>query len=466
MIRFACSNCSRVISVDEKYSGRKGKCPKCGGVVVVPESSTIIAFACRSCGHKIRIPEKHAGKKGKCPKCQSPVVIPPIEKPPSETAETFNFACPMCEQIVQVAETSRGQTIECPACGSYVETSPDDVGDESDAAVPRGADEEESEEEYEETEGVDRRLIMTICAVAGAVIVGLILLAVVVRLARPSRQKETYSSAGLAQAEIDRAQEFAERYIGLLESGETEQAHQLHSSGFTGPGYKSQIDLFSKQINISTVTNVDCTRTHCESQSGEDHILLWYSLQYEEGSQPLILSVIRIDRELMIDGIATWHHPSRPFVAGLSGSRHPFSAGPKTQAALRVAAKTEYERSERVVGKYMYVLLIVGLVFLVIQMVSMWIVFEKDGRPGWASIVPFYNMWILAEIGGKHGAVGLVMCGTGLIPIPYVGGLIAFALWIVISLGVAKTFGRGIFFGIGLGFVPEIFYPILAFRRG
>ncbi len=83
MIRFACSNCNRLISVDEKYSGKKGKCPKCRGDVVVPERSTIIEFSCGSCGRKISVPERQGGKKGACPKCKSPVVIPSIKKAPA-----------------------------------------------------------------------------------------------------------------------------------------------------------------------------------------------------------------------------------------------------------------------------------------------------------------------------------------------------------------------------------------------
>ncbi|MHC4568871.1 MAG: TFIIB-type zinc ribbon-containing protein, partial [Planctomycetota bacterium] len=176
MIRFACSNCNRLISVDERHSGRKGKCPKCGGVVVVPESSTIIEFACGSCGHKIRVPAKYAGRKGSCPKCQNPVVVPSLENPPSEGAGTFSILCSMCEETIQVRETSRGQSVECPECGSYIETSPGDVGDESDASVPPGADEDsyqEETEEYEESEGVDRRLIVIISAVAAVAVVGL-----------------------------------------------------------------------------------------------------------------------------------------------------------------------------------------------------------------------------------------------------------------------------------------------------
>jgi len=132
MIRFACSNCRRLISVDEKYSGKKGKCPKCGSGVVVPESSTLIEFSCGSCGHKISVPERQGGKKGACPKCKNPVVVPPLKKVPTE----------------------------------------------SDTAIPPTADEDidrESLEEYEEPEGVDRRLIILISAVAVIAVVGLVL---------------------------------------------------------------------------------------------------------------------------------------------------------------------------------------------------------------------------------------------------------------------------------------------------
>ena len=42
-----------------------------------PES--VIKFRCKNCGQKIRVPEIHAGKKGKCPKCKSIVVVPKTE---------------------------------------------------------------------------------------------------------------------------------------------------------------------------------------------------------------------------------------------------------------------------------------------------------------------------------------------------------------------------------------------------
>jgi hypothetical protein len=91
----------------------------------------------------------------------------------------------------------------------------------------------------------------------------------------------------------------------------------------------------------------------------------------------------------------------------------------------------------------------------------MWVIFNKAGQPGWAAIVPFYNMWVLAEVGEKSGWMGLAACFSG--AIPYVGFIISIVFSIIISIGVAKTFSRGVLFGLGLVFLPFIFYPILAF---
>ncbi len=105
--------------------------------------------------------------------------------------------------------------------------------------------------------------------------------------------------------------------------------------------------------------------------------------------------------------------------------------------------------------------MIVVLAVCLLQVVSMWIVFEKASEPGWAILVPAYNMWVLAEVGDKPGWLGLLMFFSGFIP--YVGPLVGLVLSAVISIGVARAFGRGIGFGVGLTILPFVFYPILAF---
>ena len=187
MIEFGCKNCGQKLSVQDQHSGKRVKCPKCGSVCVVPDNSDKIKFNCQNCGQSIRVPQIYAGKKGKCPKCKNPVVVPSLKKEPADGAGIVSVVCSMCNEAVQVPETSRGQTIECPECGSYIETSSRGALSGSDASVPPRSDEDlyqEETEEYEESEGVDRRIIVGISAVAAVVVVGLIILAAVLRSSR------------------------------------------------------------------------------------------------------------------------------------------------------------------------------------------------------------------------------------------------------------------------------------------
>jgi hypothetical protein len=92
-----------------------------------------------------------------------------------------------------------------------------------------------------------------------------------------------------------------------------------------------------------------------------------------------------------------------------------------------------------------------GLVILMI--IGMWKVFEKAGKPGWAAIVPFYNTFVLTEIAGKPVLWFILLF------IPCVGIIIL----LMISMEIAKAFGKGQGFGVGLFFLPSIFYPMLGF---
>lgn len=94
-----------------------------------------------------------------------------------------------------------------------------------------------------------------------------------------------------------------------------------------------------------------------------------------------------------------------------------------------------------------------GLLILVLMIYAGWKVFEKAGQPGWAVIIPFYNIYILLKIANKPGWWLILF----LIP------LVNFVVAILVSINVAKAFGKGAGFGIGLAFLGFIFYPILAF---
>ncbi len=93
----------------------------------------------------------------------------------------------------------------------------------------------------------------------------------------------------------------------------------------------------------------------------------------------------------------------------------------------------------------------VALVTIVVA--SLWQIFVKAGRPGWAAIVPFYNVMVLAEITGRPWWWVL------LVFIPVIN-LIVFLL---LTVDLARSFGRGLGFAVGMVFLPFIFFPLLAF---
>ena len=96
---------------------------------------------------------------------------------------------------------------------------------------------------------------------------------------------------------------------------------------------------------------------------------------------------------------------------------------------------------------------IIYLAIIVLLIVGMWKVFEKAGKPGWAAIIPIYNLIILLEIVGKP------MIWILWLIIPCVN--IVFAIWLY-NL-VSKSFGKSEGFTVGLVIFPYIFCPILGF---
>ena len=96
---------------------------------------------------------------------------------------------------------------------------------------------------------------------------------------------------------------------------------------------------------------------------------------------------------------------------------------------------------------------VIWLAIVVICIASMWRIFSKAGKPGWAAIVPIYNVIVLLQVVKKP------LWWVVLLFIPIVN--------VIMSIAVvcyhAKAFNKGIGFTLGLIFLSPIFYPILAF---
>ena len=98
-------------------------------------------------------------------------------------------------------------------------------------------------------------------------------------------------------------------------------------------------------------------------------------------------------------------------------------------------------------------MMIVILAVAALMIISMWKIFEKAGKPGWASLIPVYNLVIMVQIAGKPEWWILLMF------IPFVNIIVG----IIVLIAMAEKFGKSSGFALGMIFLPILFYPILAF---
>jgi hypothetical protein len=96
---------------------------------------------------------------------------------------------------------------------------------------------------------------------------------------------------------------------------------------------------------------------------------------------------------------------------------------------------------------------IVYIAIFVVTIAAWWKVFTKAGKPGWTAIIPLLDTLQVLDLAGKPWWYLILMM------IPFVNIVMLF----IISLSVARAFGKGAGFGIGLVVLPFIFYLILGF---
>lgn len=155
---------------------------------------------------------------------------------------------------------------------------------------------------------------------------------------------------------------------------------------------------------------------------------------------------------------------------------------------------------------FIVVFAVIALAVGVLVIVAMWKMFEKAGEPGWASLIPFYNAYVLFKISWGNGWYFLLsvipsflyqMVNVGYITNVVTGiisgaindnynsaylatfasrailtSLLMFILWagmlavhIILCIKLAKVFGQGGGFACGIFFLGVIFYCIIAFSK-
>lgn len=102
---------------------------------------------------------------------------------------------------------------------------------------------------------------------------------------------------------------------------------------------------------------------------------------------------------------------------------------------------------------YYIIIAVIILAVFIFTMISLAKIFKKANRSGISAIIPFYNFLVLLEITNlpKWYFILLLIPGVNII----------FEIFIMMEL--AKLFRKGKIFGLGLTFLPFVFYPLLAF---
>ena len=111
-------------------------------------------------------------------------------------------------------------------------------------------------------------------------------------------------------------------------------------------------------------------------------------------------------------------------------------------------------------GGFVGIVVIIYLAIIVLEIAALWKVFVKAGHPGWAAIIPIYNIYVLLKVIGRPGW-WLLLFLIGLVP--FVGWIVVFVISIIIAIDLAKSFAKSTGFAVGLIFLNFIFIPILGF---
>lgn len=96
---------------------------------------------------------------------------------------------------------------------------------------------------------------------------------------------------------------------------------------------------------------------------------------------------------------------------------------------------------------------VVYAIIMIVELAALWKLFVKAGKPGWAVLIPIYNVLVMIEIAKKEWWYILLLL------IPFVN----FVVNIMITVAFVKAYGKDNAFAVLTIFFAPIMYPILAF---
>ena len=97
------------------------------------------------------------------------------------------------------------------------------------------------------------------------------------------------------------------------------------------------------------------------------------------------------------------------------------------------------------------IIMIIYLAMIILMIAGCWKAYSKAGKPGWACIIPIYNILVWLEICGRPAWWIILVLFIPIVPA------------IIVSIDFAKSYGKGAGTGIGIFLLPFVFLPIIGF---
>lgn len=129
----------------------------------------------------------------------------------------------------------------------------------------------------------------------------------------------------------------------------------------------------------------------------------------------------------------------------------------------------------RLLAVYGILFFIIFLAICILLITANWKIFTKAGKPGWAALIPFYNVYILSDItfGNSNYFIWYITISviTYIARVFSIGALSTLAgaafviLQIFFCIKISKAFKKSGGFTVGLVLLPFIFFPILGFSN-
>ena len=129
---------------------------------------------------------------------------------------------------------------------------------------------------------------------------------------------------------------------------------------------------------------------------------------------------------------------------------------------------------ETILSGIIGIAVIVFLLFLpliILEIIALWKLFNKAGKKGWYSIIPFYSSWVLIEIAGLNWWWFLLIISNSIVSVLDIEGLYTIASLVSLFASfncyynISKKFNKETGYSVCAGIFSFIFVLIFGFSK-